>query len=345
MVKDSRETSVNTEHVSVEDGAALITAVCIIALASLLVLSIVTVSQTTHQLSSMSSNRVYAGYLAEGAVARTIWMLRHDISANPNREMARESVVLDESAERFFADGTSHVFEAESGGACRVEIFDAVSGLDISGNSPVQRLQRPQSFFEDDMDTFNRYKIFLNCVADYVDLNDFLQVGGGFEREDYAAIGMAPLPRNAQMQFRDEVLWFPGCAEFFPPDRRGVMSHFRVIPPAGLPRMRGNSSFFAQDAEEIRLATGLSAEQSMDVVAARAKLTGSAIPLSESLQPDVLGRLRQRFSFTESGFYTVVASASAAENLDGRVLYCVMQINKNISNSTEIQYFEWRFLQ
>ncbi|MBN1864952.1 MAG: hypothetical protein JW808_08630 [Victivallales bacterium] len=328
-----------------ESGAALITAVCIIALASLLVLSIVTVSQTSHQLSTVSANRASAGYLAEGAVARTIWMLRHDISVNPNRLMARETVVLDEPVERFFADGKEHVIEGESGELCRVEIFDAVAGVDISGNAPAQRLQRPQSFFDDDMDSFNRYKLFLNCVTDYVDLNDFLQVGGGFEREDYAVAGMAPLPRNAQMQFREEIMWVPGCSEFFMPDRRGVMSQFRVIPPSGLPRLRGNSSFFSQDAEQIRLDTGLSAEQSTDAVVARKKLIESGIPLSESLMPDVLGRLRQRFSFRESGFYTIIVSASNAENLDGRVLYCIMQITRNISNSTEIQYYEWRFLQ
>lgn len=66
-------------------------------------------------------------------------------------------------------------------------------------------------------------------IADYVDADDTVTTDG-FEEADYEAFGMSPLPRNAAMQFREELAWIPGVTEMFPADGSGRLSALRLIP-------------------------------------------------------------------------------------------------------------------
>ena len=325
-----------------EQGTALIIVLGLIVLISLMTISIVTFSQTSYQLSKITCDRAKAAYWAEGAVARSIWMLRHDIATHPTRTLGKEQ---EDNVERFLADGTEHMFETDSDAKVKVSIFDAVSGLDISGSNPTRYMRRPQSYFQDDDKAYEQYKFFLNSVRDYVDGNDFEQANGGFEREDYEAEGMAPLPRNYQMQFREEILWVPDCDDFFSYDQYGCISEFRIIPPKGMRQMRGKNNFFSATPSQIQLSTGLDDAQVQEIISAKDSWFSDKIPISENLSPDIIGKLKQRYSFRESGYYTFIVDASPGEGLAGRILTCTVQVTRNISNYSDLRYYEWRFLR
>jgi len=317
----------------------------LIVLISLMILSLITFSQTSYQLSKITVDRAKSSYWAEGGVARAIWLLRYDIATHPTRTLGSEDDAGDLDMDRFLADGSKHKFTSEDEEEVSVAIFDSVSGIDVSGTRPTNYLRRPQSYFEDDEEAYEAYKFFLNSVIDYVDTGDFVHANGGFEKEDYDAEGMAPLPRNYQMQFREEIMWVPGFADFFTSDQYGQISEFRIIAPKGLRQLRGNINFFSADPKQIQITTGLDEEQVNEVVKAREDWLTNKTPLSETIPPDVMGNLKRRYSFRESGYYTFIVEASPGEGLAGRRLTCTLQITRNISNYSDLRYYDWRFLR
>lgn len=327
-----------------EEGTALIIVMGLIMLLSLMILSIVTYSQTSYQLSKITVDRAKASYWSEGAVARTIWMLRYDIATYPTRSLGSEDQE-ESDVERFLADGTEHILKNPDEALVKVVIFDAVTGIDVSGTRPTRYLRRPQSYFDNNDEEYEEYKFFLNSVIDYVDTGDFVHANGGFEKEDYEAEGMAPLPRNYQMQFREEIMWIPGFANFFEADQYGRISSIRIIAPKGMRQLSGNNNFFSADPNQMTITTGLDEDQVKEVIDARSAWLSDKTPLSESLAPDVLGNLQRRYSFRESGFYTFIVEASPGEGMASRTLTCTIQITRNITNYSDLRYYEWRFLK
>ena len=327
-----------------EEGTALIIVLGLIALISLMTISIVTFSQTSYQISKITCDRSKASYWAEGAVARAIWMVHYDKVTHTTRSLGKKKEKSE--VERFQADGTQHNLKSYTDGKVQVAIFDASNGIDISGSNPTKYLKKKQSSFESDPEAFEEYKLFLNSVIDYVDTNDFVHLNGGFEKEDYEAEGMAPLPRNYQMQYREEILWIPNCENFFSPDQYGRMSTFRIIAPKGLRQLRGEDNFYSANANQIKERMNIKDQEQVDeILQARKAWTTKKIPLSDSLSPALIGNLQQKFSFQESGYYTLLINASPGKGLAGRLLTCTIQITPNLSTSSELRYYEWRFLR
>lgn len=326
-----------------EQGTALIVVLGLIALVSVLTVSIVAFSQISDKISKVTCDRSKADYWAESAVARTIWLLRNDIAAHPTRSLGKEEE--DEETERFFADGSSHKMDNYEEGEVESIIYDAVSGIDISGSKPALHLKRPQSYFEDDEKAFEHYNFFLNSLRDYVDTNDFTHQNGGFEREEYEAEGMAPLPRNYAMQFREEILWVPGFSDFFSCDKYGTIPAIRIIAPKGLKQLRGKNNFFSADVSQMQSITKLDEAQIAQVIDARNAWNNDKTPLSDSLDVGILSKLKRHYSFKESGYYTIVVNASPGEGFAGVRLSCTIQIGRKISSSSELRYYEWRFLR
>jgi len=327
-----------------EDGSALIVVLGLITLISLLTVSIVTFSQVSDRISKLTCDRSKAAYWAEGATDRAIWLLRNDIVKHPTRRLGKEKDDED-NIERFLADGIIHSYKNYEGSSIKVSIFDAIHGIDISGSRPTRYLQKHQSSFADDKDKLEAYKLFLNSVVDYVDPNDFTHLNGGFEKEDYEDIGMAPLPRNYAMEYSYEMFWIPGFQEFFPVDKYGRIPGFRIIAPHGLRQLRGTGNIFAADANQLKLQAGLSDEEIAQVTIAKKAWDSNQVPLSDSLAPDLLGKLKRKFSFRESGYYTFIVEASPGQGFASRIFTCTLQITNYLSPSNEIRYYEWRFLR
>lgn len=343
------EEGIMIEHDREEEGSALIIVLGLITVISLLAMTIVTISQLTDKISKVTCDRSRSAYLAESAVERTIWLLRHDIATHPSRKLGK--VGEEDEGERFLADGRGHDFGAKDeededyGIKVTVSIFDAVSGIDVSGSRPTRYLQKNLSSFEEDPLKLENYKLFLNYVVDYVDSNDFLQITGGFEKDDYDSIDMFPLPRNYSMQYKYEMCWIPGFGDFFTVDKYGRIPSIRIIAPLGLRKLRGNANFFSSNDDELRMGASLDLEQESEVMAAKKALLEDSKSLSESLSPDLFGKLQQRFSFHESGFYTFIAKVSLGDGRASRIFTLTTQVTNNISTTKGIRYYEWRFLR
>lgn len=329
-----------------ERGAALIIVLGLITLLSLMIVSIITFSQTSYQLSRISTDRSQSAYWAESAIARTIWMLHYDGTKHPSRSLGSQDEELSQNnIERFLADGSFHDSKINTDGQVKVAIFDAVSGVDISGSNPTRYMKRNQEYFADDDQAYEDYKFFLNSIDDYVDSNDFVHLNGGFESQDYEGEGMAPLPRNYAMQYREEISWIPEFGKFFSPDHYGRLSEFRIIAPKGMRQLRGNENFFSADKNQLKFRASLDDEQLSAVLKARNSWTSEKTPLSENLSPDMVSKLQQNFSFRESGYYTFIVIASPGKKMVGRVFTCTIQITNTLSLSSNLRYYEWRFLK
>jgi len=328
-------------------GAALIMVMMLLLLSGLLVASLVALSQLDDCLTALDRDRATAAYLAESAVARTLWLLRYDCATYPTRDLGVDDPLADPEKERFLADGRPHRLELP-GGVAEVAIRDLVSGLDISGVAPDQALKRSpeDAEFADDDERYQRYTDFLAAVKDYVDPDDMTQLVGGCEADDYAKDGRRPLPRNGPFQYREELLWVRGATEFFKVGEDGRMEGVMVLPPTSrMPVPKGNPSFFSASRDQLLKHGGFSAEDADKILDARKRWLAGEGRLEDLLDPAQLATLRQRFSFRESGYYTLMIKADTGPDTAPRILNCSLQFSGQLAATETIRYYEWLFLQ
>jgi hypothetical protein len=222
-------------------------------------------------------------------------------------------------------------------------LFDANSGIDISGGRPGIRLLRMIDLFPIDDERRDSFISFTRALDDYVDSNDLRRPNGGVEMEEYSALKRYPLPRNHPMLFKWEVCWVPGCAEFFKADAFGRMPEFRVIAPRGLRSLRGRANFFSASRSELKAFAKLSDADVAAAIEARNAWKRERTPLSTNLPLGLLGRLRQHFSFRESGCYTLLIKAPVGEFGGWRILSLTLRVGKYLSTGKNIMYYDWRF--
>jgi hypothetical protein len=319
-----------------EKGAALITVLCLIVLVAMVTASAVTISQISNYTSRTMTDRSISAYLAEGAAARVQWLVMADKSKYTSRSLGDTDYEAAEQ-ERFLADGTLHKIDYY-GTEISVTIYDMSSGYDISGDNPTRQLELQKASFTDNTELQDEFSTFIDCVKDYVDSGDFLQLKG-MERSGYTAKGLYPLPRNARMQFREEIILIPGVENFYKPDSYGRISSFRLIPQTNMPRIGQGNDFFSASRELIMNKCSFTAEQTDEVIAARDIWVKDKTPLNETLDLGLMAVLKSRFSFRESGFFTIIVEASPGPNLAKRILAVSMQIGSRIS-SPGTRYYE-----
>lgn len=320
-----------------EKGAALITVLCFVVLVAMVTASAVTVSQISNYTSRTSTDRSVSAYLAEGAAARVQWLIMADKRKFTSRALG-ETEYDQEEQERFLADGTFHKMDYY-GTEVKVTIYDMSSGYDISDDNPARHLETQKLAFSDNAELQEAFSAFTDCVKDYVDKDEFLQLKG-MEKSAYAAKGLYPLPRNGRFQFREEIMLIPGFGKFYQPDSYGRISSFRLIPPLNMQRIGQGNDFFSASREQIMSRCSFSTEQGDKVIEARDKWKNERIPLNQSLDPALMTTLKGRFSFRESGFFTILVEASPGQNRAKRILAASMQIGTQVI-SRGTRYYEW----
>ncbi len=320
-----------------EKGAALITVLCFVVLVAMVTASAVTISQISNYTSRTFTDRSVSAYLAEGAAARVQWLLMADKRKFTSRVLG-ETEYDREEQERFLADGTLHKVDYY-GTEIDVTIFDMSSVYDISDDNPGKQLELQKAAFSDNTELQEAFSAFIDCVKDYVDKDDFLQIKG-MEKSAYTAKGLYPLPRNGKMQFREEIMLIPGFGKFYQPDSYGRISSFRVIPPPNMPKIAQGNDFFSASREQIMNRCAFSSEQADKVIQARDRWKNERSPLNQSLDLGLLATLKSRFSFKESGFFTILVEASPGKNRAKRILAASIQIGNQIA-APGIRYYEW----
>jgi hypothetical protein len=321
-----------------EKGSALILALCLLALAALLTASSVVLSQISAGTSKTNYDRICSSYLAESAANRVIWMLMNDKKNNSNRSLGELNYEeLEES--RYLADGVTHKVESEDGVEVEFSINDMLSGMNISGSNPGSELQSLSNMYEKDPEKRETLLELTDKLLDYVDANDFVRLKG-FEKVDYTNSGLAPLPRNRNMQFKEETLLIPGMADHVSVDENGRLGFFNIIPLEGMPKVSTRSSFFNAPEAIIKSRGKFSTEEIEEILKARNSWKNEKLSLSESLDPGTLAKLKSSFSFRESGCYTIIVKASTGKDCAKRTLIVSLKISNSVPDYG-IRYYEY----
>lgn len=338
-----------TKKTAHDGGSALIAVLCIMTLMSLLAASAVTMSQLSNHFSKVVSERGLSVYHAEGAAARMCWLVLADKKANGANADMWNFDYSQVDGERYLPDGTTKKFVYYQADA-EVKIEDMACGIDVSGKTPTKNLRRDQSTFEgEDMKTYDDYLAFIDAVADYVDSDDFVRSHGA-EKSDYEELGMPNLPRNDQMQFREEMTFIPGASTFFTPDEYGRLSCFRLIPMKKMKSkgvVRKKDSFFGVDENQL-LMDGFPPDVAKQVIEARNRWYKEQGLLSqvlmESVAPEFVSKLRGKYSFSASGFYNFVIKVTPERGKASRTLFFSLQLGYQPSDNKKLNYYDWMIL-
>ena len=110
-------------------------------------------------------------------------------------------------------------------------------------------------------------------------------------------------------------------------------------------QVRGKENFFATDGSSLTTDGGFTETETNEILEARHLWETDQIPLSESLEPDLLARARSKYSMKESGFYTIYVDASPGDNLPGKLMSVTLEVPVNLIQGRDLQFYEWRFLK
>ncbi len=292
-----------------QGGAALITVLALLALVAAIVAGAVALSLYSSVESTAAVDRARSFYAAESALNRGIFQLRRDIAGHPARTLGG---VYDEDnrLERWMADGVVHVTRVGSEDY-RVTVADA-------GGSPSLEVEDPQEMLRD-LYTARRERLAalgteqenldfdadLDRFGDYIDGDSFRNLNG-MEADEYRKLGLAALPRNGAIQFREEVLWIPGVREFFG-SGPGRFNGLAVVAPASLAAPEYRLSFYSSPVDFIADQYLLTQNEIGEVRLARRAWRGERERPESNLNVALCARLEAILEVDETGTYTLRA--------------------------------------
>ncbi|MPM64081.1 hypothetical protein SDC9_110967 [bioreactor metagenome] len=287
-----------------ESGIALITVLALMATLGVLAASAVAISSYAAAETDTFTSLQRSILEAESVANRTLFLLLSDRAKYADRRLGEPEV---SAGPRFLADGTKHEFIVNDR-PVTVRIFDATSGVDISGRNPSRQLSSlfPSKERNEALEVLNAR------LDDYAD-NDELVRDRGMEAPHYRAAGIPELPRNRPMQFREELFWIPGAAGLFPADPAGRSGAVRLIAPEGLRPLSGRASLYASAPEEIAARCLLTETETEQLKQAFEAWREGRKPLRETLPPGLLGKLEVNYSVRESGAYSIVVDTASPE--------------------------------
>ena len=319
-------------------GAALIVVLCFLVLVGLITSSAVVISQINAKSLKINADRTYAAYIAEGAAARLQWLIMSDQAKFSDRNFNNFRTEQDDEQERYLADGKTRKIKYYDTNT-HAKIFDMSSGIDISGSNPSRKLDSLKQIYENDDEKKEEFEAFLDCLTDYTDRNDFIQLKG-MEEDDYENLNIPNLPRNGKLEYREEILFIPNAKLFFKPDKYGRLSVFNIIPPQRLPKYNSKSNFFSADKYIIMDKCKISSEEAEEIIENRTNWLNSDKAFSEFFEPDTIGKLKRYFSFKESGFYTLIVKSAYDKASASRMLIVSLKISKKMDANGN-QYYQY----
>ncbi|MBE6367298.1 MAG: hypothetical protein E7052_05245 [Lentisphaerae bacterium] len=321
-----------------ESGVALISVLVLLSSVSLMVLSMVAYSQLAGYGIRNDANVLRSRYVAEGAMNRVIWTLAADNYVYNTGDLSNFD--YDEfEEERFIPDGRLREMDYH-GIKVKYRIENGAGGLSIDGNvdNALNYLTRVRSVNEEDLN--EALTIFRTRFTDYTDSNDTAGVDG-MERTEYEELDAdTRLPRDAALQFREELWFIPDGVKFFPPDCNGRLSW---INPLGMGGSRRNRPDLLQ--ANYALLTNyanLSHEDAMETLRIIKSFKKTPVILSEEFDPLLLASLRNYFSITNSGCYRVTIENAADDNAASVRMDATFNDPGIESNSDkQITFYDW----
>ena len=324
----------------------MIVVLSLLLLISLMTSAIVTISLTSAAQTSAFTEFEKSMLLAEGASARIYWLILNDRILHPDRKLdttadsGKNNGKETEKAE-YLADGTEHHMNYY-GCNLNFTISDMISGFDVSGFAPENNLQdlgKKDNSAIEEIDP--EFEIFKNRLMDYIDTDSLVRLYG-MEKDDYRSLCFYNLPRNNKMQYREEILFIPDAKKFFNVDSYGRLSSIKVIVPQRIGGGNQQLNIFAVDISIIKAKIKCSNEEAELIQKALELWKKDQTPLSDSLPLELITKLKQYFTFEESGLYNITIRVASNDANKGRMLSISMKITQSIAPEG-ITYFEWTY--
>ena len=127
-----------------------------------------------------------------------------------------------------------------------------------------------------------------------------------------------------------------------------MLSSVRLIAPYGLNDISRNSSnpnFFTADRFMLKVQGRLEDEEIDEVIAARDEWLKEKTKLSEQLDGLLLNRLRSRFSFNESGYFTIrIESPEKSKRPSRRLIFTYPAFEITGPQNDMVRYYDWLML-
>jgi len=347
-----------------ESGSALIAVLCLIFMAGLLAAAVLAMSKYNTFTMAAHLALQKSMYVNEGAATRIQYLLAADRTLYATVDLGR-TAYGDYDTDRFFADGVIHVMDYY-GTPVEFTITDARSGFAL-GSGATRMLNRIASADPLNTELAETIEQLSAGIADYTDEDDTVSNTGGYEEADFESLGMSPLPRNAAIQFREELDWIPGVTGLFPADRNGRLSSIRLVPPEDMTISNGTPSIFTADRLILKTYCPDLEDTELDqVLAALEVYRRERTLLSDQLDALLVPRL-DNLSWEESGVYTVtvgprttllpdtVATADAGEGdvsaleipsprrPSGKLTFTWTGFGSGGPQDDTVQYMEWMF--
>ncbi|MBR7130957.1 MAG: general secretion pathway protein GspK [Lentisphaeria bacterium] len=326
----------------IRHNAALISVLCLIFTAGIL-------TAATLALSQKGTFSVYAHVelqrsmlVAEGVANRIQFLLAADRNLNPEDKPGEVDYTAYEY-DRFLADGVKHTLDYY-GESVDFTVLDAVNGWDMSSSSyqsTIKKIYLDEDAGEDILDLADRV---LHRMDDYIDSDEDIMEYGE-EAADYESKGSKPLPRNGDMQYREELLYIEGFTGLYPLDKDGRLSNIRLMVPSGSSSLSGTPSLFSADRKMLELMCDLSEDELDTVMDALKQWKEEKILLSDTLDEEVLAKLKSEFSTTESGAYTVmIMPPSDRPRPFRKLVFTYDGFEVSGPENQILRYMEWNFL-
>ena len=331
-----------------EQGSALIAALCLIFMAGMLTGSVLALSRIATFDVRAHIELQRSAYINEGVANRIQFLLAADRNVNPSSTQLGELDYEEFEYDRYTADGVPHIIDYH-GTEVQVVIQDAAAGFNLNSGSYRNTLRSIVSALElDDSEISEKMETLTERITDYLDTDDDMSGDNGMEADDYESENQAPLPRNGTLRYREELLFIPGFSEFFKPDKYGMLSSVRLIAPYGLNDISRNSSnpnFFTADRFMLKVQGRLEDEEIDEVIAARDEWLKEKTKLSEQLDGLLLNRLRSRFSFNESGYFTIrIESPEKSKRPSRRLIFTYPAFEITGPQNDMVRYYDWLML-
>ena len=319
-----------------ESGSALIAAVFFILGATLLTMSVLAMSKFNTFTIRPHTDLQRSFYTNEGAANRIQWLIAADRGLHPTANPGEEDYT-EYDYDRYLADGVTHTIDYY-GTEIEFTITDARSGFDFRSYSAT--LNRIKRRWNTDTDLSEKLDLLRDLLNDYTDSNDNV-TGNGKEAAEYESEDRMPLPRNASMQFREELFYIDGFTDAFPVDKHGRLSSIRLIPPGNMVNLTGNPSIFTADKYLLMVYCDLEEDEAETVLEALEIYRTERIKLSDQLGADLLPKLR-RLSWRESGNYTVDMKPKTG-TIGKRLTFSFPGFSATGPQNDMVRYMQWIF--
>lgn len=327
------------KHRSAQNGSALVAVLCLLLTGGIITTAVLSLSKIGTFTVFAHVERQKSMFVAEGVATRVQYLYAADLQLHPSEKLG-ETDYTEYDYDRFLCDGVSHVIDYY-GQKVQFTITDTLSGEDLAQDTSAALNKYVNE--DTDADIQEMVTQVKSRISDYVDSNDEAQ-DDSWETTDYEDANQKPLPRNAAMMFREELTFIPDFLKLYPMDKDGRMSHIRLIPPSGSPATTGKPSLFTASARMIQNYCNIEEEKVPEVLDALKAWRTERTLLSDSLDEEMLSKLKRGLATTESGLLTVNIEAPEEERRPfSRLVFSYPAFKIAGPDKELIEYLEWNF--